>query len=140
MARVIAQIIVIGSQILGKAFIEAYKQAVANASRNSGAAVNNGGGGSSRVLDALTRKTGMTVDEACQILNVKKDIMNTDQITKSIMNITLHRSLASLDCYCSGNEKQKLETAKLTLPGTTKNNNCVVDIINGDINLNELKQ
>ncbi|CAJ0749944.1 5714_t:CDS:2, partial [Entrophospora sp. SA101] len=83
MARVIAQIIVIGSQILGKAFIEAYKQAVANASRNSGAAVNNGGGGSSRVLDALTRKTGMTIDEACQILNVKKDIMNTDQITKN---------------------------------------------------------
>nr|CAG8623825.1 7310_t:CDS:2 [Entrophospora candida] len=44
------------------------------------------------------------------------------------MNITLHRSLASLDCYCSGNEKQKLETAKLTLPDNISDNINIGDV------------
>ena len=59
--------------------------------------------------------------------------------TQSIMNITLHKSLASLNCYRSENEKQRLETAKLTLPGTKNNNNLKDDnvyIINSDISLN----
>ena len=59
--------------------------------------------------------------------------------TQSIMNITLHKSLASLNCYHSENEKQRLETAKLTLPGTKNNNNLKDDnvyIINSDISSN----
>jgi len=48
---------------------------------NSGAAMN-GVEGSSKILDTLTRKTGMTIEEACQILNVKKDNISSDQITK----------------------------------------------------------
>ena len=32
-----------------------------------------GGGARQGAVDALTRKTGMTIDEACQILNVTKE-------------------------------------------------------------------
>ncbi|CAG8517712.1 10349_t:CDS:2 [Paraglomus occultum] len=72
-ARLIAQIIVMGVQIVGRAFIEASKQAAANAARNGSST---GAGSTARVsADALTRKTGMTIDEACQILNIKKEAM-----------------------------------------------------------------
>lgn len=45
-----------------------------------------GGGAAARgvkegAVDALTRKTGMTLEEACQILNVTKDA-DLNQITK----------------------------------------------------------
>ncbi|KAK9761087.1 mitochondrial import inner membrane translocase subunit TIM16 [Basidiobolus ranarum] len=68
-ARVIAQLIVMGSQIVGKAFVAAYKQAATNAARGGGAGAANAKG----AADAATRKGGMTLDEACQILNVKKE-------------------------------------------------------------------
>ncbi|KAG0233532.1 hypothetical protein BGW42_007367 [Actinomortierella wolfii] len=74
--RLIAQIIVMGSQIVGKAFMEAYRQAAANAAKNGGqhAAKSGGSGGSkAATMDALTRKTGMTMDEAMNILNITKD-------------------------------------------------------------------
>lgn len=38
-------------------------------------------GGKEGVVDALTRKTGMSLEEACQILNVQKDADLT-QLTK----------------------------------------------------------
>ncbi|CAG8821570.1 8075_t:CDS:2, partial [Racocetra persica] len=63
------------TQIVGKAFIEAFKQASANAGRN--------GGSSFRGADALTRQTGMTLEEACQILNIKKDTLDPAQVTKN---------------------------------------------------------
>ncbi|KAF9364989.1 mitochondrial import inner membrane translocase subunit TIM16 [Mortierella sp. NVP85] len=75
-ARILAQIIVAGSQIVGKAFMEAYRQAAANAAKNGGhqAAKSGGGGGSkSATADALTRKSGMSVDEAMNILNITKE-------------------------------------------------------------------
>ncbi|KAF9993941.1 hypothetical protein BGZ79_001343 [Entomortierella chlamydospora] len=79
MARVIAQIIVMGTQVVGKAFMEAYRQAAANAAKNGGqhAAKNGSAGGSggskAAAADAITRKTGMTVDEAMNILNITKE-------------------------------------------------------------------
>ncbi|KAG0140825.1 hypothetical protein CROQUDRAFT_52650, partial [Cronartium quercuum f. sp. fusiforme G11] len=63
--RIISQVVFLGSQILGKAFVEAYKQAA----RNSSAANTFNGVDSSSSL--ITRKHRMSVDEACQILNVK---------------------------------------------------------------------
>ncbi|KAF9979182.1 hypothetical protein BGZ73_005350 [Actinomortierella ambigua] len=74
--RLIAQIIVMGSQIVGKAFMEAYRQAAANAAKNGGqqAARNSGSGGNkAATMDALTRKTGLSMDEAMNILNITKD-------------------------------------------------------------------
>ncbi|KAI1310247.1 hypothetical protein EDD11_003832 [Mortierella claussenii] len=73
--RVIAQIIVMGSQIVGKAFMEAYRQAAANAAKNGGqhAAKSGSGGSKTAAADAVTRKTGMTVEEAMNILNITKE-------------------------------------------------------------------
>ncbi|CAI2165077.1 18694_t:CDS:2 [Funneliformis geosporum] len=69
MAKVIVQIIVLGTQIVGKAFVEAYKQAVANAAA--------GGSATSRMgKDTLSRRTGMSLEEAYQILNLKRDVTN----------------------------------------------------------------
>ncbi|KND01041.1 import motor complex subunit PAM16 [Spizellomyces punctatus DAOM BR117] len=66
-ARLITQIVIVGSQILGRAFVEAYKQAAKNAAQNAAA-----GGTGRAAVDAATRKTGITVEEAAQILNVDK--------------------------------------------------------------------
>ncbi|KAJ1651965.1 mitochondrial import inner membrane translocase subunit TIM16 [Dispira simplex] len=62
--RVFIQVLVTGVQIVGRAFVEAYKQAAANSANRHAA---RGAG------DAVTRRTGITIDEACQILNVQKD-------------------------------------------------------------------
>ncbi|TPX72124.1 hypothetical protein SpCBS45565_g00671 [Spizellomyces sp. 'palustris'] len=66
-ARLITQIVIVGSQILGRAFVEAYKQAAKNAAQNATA-----GGTGRAAVDAATRKTGITVEEAAQVLNVDK--------------------------------------------------------------------
>ncbi|PKY34503.1 hypothetical protein RhiirB3_498880 [Rhizophagus irregularis] len=40
--------------------------------------------------------------------------------SQAIMNVTLHQSIAGLNAYRTQNEKQKLDIAKLTLPGISK--------------------
>ncbi|CAB4380395.1 unnamed protein product [Rhizophagus irregularis] len=40
--------------------------------------------------------------------------------SQAIMNVTLHWSIAGLNAYRTQNEKQKLDIAKLTLPGISK--------------------
>ncbi|CAB4420890.1 protein transporter [Rhizophagus irregularis] len=81
-ARVIAQIIVLGTQILGKAFVEAYKQAVANAA-GGGAAGSAGRMGK----DALTRQTGMSLEEAYKILNLKKNNFDASTFSKNFEHL-----------------------------------------------------
>ncbi|CAB4383672.1 unnamed protein product [Rhizophagus irregularis] len=50
-----------------------------------------------------------------------KEICNiTGLDSQAIMNVTLHRSIAGLNAYRTQNEKQKLDIAKLTLPGISK--------------------
>ncbi|GAA5991645.1 hypothetical protein JCM10908_001071 [Rhodotorula pacifica] len=72
--RVIAQVVILGSQILGKAFVQAWRQAARNAraggEATGGAAGTSGGRAGS--VDAITRNHGMTIDEAANILNVKR--------------------------------------------------------------------
>ncbi|GAA6041329.1 hypothetical protein JCM8097_007664 [Rhodosporidiobolus ruineniae] len=68
--RVVAQVVLLGSQILGKAFVQAWRQAARNA--RSPAAEAAAGGGRNGNVDALTRNMGMTLDEAANILNVKR--------------------------------------------------------------------
>lgn len=76
--RTVIQIFLTGSRILGKAFLEAGRQAVKNAKHspqaNMGsdvAGVRNANSGSA--TDSLTREHRMTLDEAQLILNVKRD-------------------------------------------------------------------
>ncbi|KAI8637952.1 coth protein-domain-containing protein [Parasitella parasitica] len=74
-ARIIAQIVVSLGSVVTRAFVAAYKQAAANAGKNGGAQAASGGRAGTRegVVDALTRKTGMSMEEACQILNITKE-------------------------------------------------------------------
>ncbi|KAI8865834.1 mitochondrial import inner membrane translocase subunit TIM16 [Ramicandelaber brevisporus] len=69
--RLIVQIILTGSQIVGRAFVDAYRQAAANAARANAGGAGNAAARSS--ADALTRQTGLALDEARQILNVEKN-------------------------------------------------------------------
>ncbi|CAG8515641.1 4316_t:CDS:2 [Acaulospora colombiana] len=65
----LGKVFIAGVQILGKAFVEASKQAAKNA-KNSNAKL------------SLDSKTGMTIEEACQILNIKGNVLDFVQISK----------------------------------------------------------
>ncbi|GJJ06560.1 hypothetical protein Clacol_000753 [Clathrus columnatus] len=82
--RAFIQILVIGSQIVGKALLEAGRQAAKNARHRpdtlSEAGVSNAVSGS--VTDKLTREHRMTLDEAHLVLNTKKD-QPIEQIIKN---------------------------------------------------------
>ncbi|KAI9274204.1 coth protein-domain-containing protein [Sporodiniella umbellata] len=82
--RIIAQIVISLGSVVTRAFVAAYKQAAANAAKNGGNPASGGGrtGTKEAVLDALTRKSGLSMEEACQILNVTKEADLT-KITKS---------------------------------------------------------
>ncbi|KAL4921608.1 protein transporter [Aspergillus aurantiobrunneus] len=60
--RIVTQVVVTGARVFGRAFAEAYKQASA-ASKHQG---KNGKSGSGTFASS-----GITLDEACKILNVK---------------------------------------------------------------------
>ncbi|KAI1418768.1 Pam16-domain-containing protein [Xylaria sp. FL1777] len=63
--RIITQIVVTGSRVLGRAFTEAYKQAQASSNYARAQAKINPNAPTGRGAG------GMTLDEACKILNVK---------------------------------------------------------------------
>ncbi|KAM0753702.1 protein transporter [Meredithblackwellia eburnea MCA 4105] len=70
--RIIAQVVILGSQILGKAFVQAWRQAARNAQASTPAGVESNARGG---VDAISRTHRMTLDEATQILNVKKNAL-----------------------------------------------------------------
>ncbi|KAI9202139.1 Pam16-domain-containing protein [Polychytrium aggregatum] len=74
-ARVITQIVIVGSQILGKAFVEAFREA-----SKKGAVA--GASGARSAADVATRKTGMSLDEAQQILAVRKENLTMEEVMK----------------------------------------------------------
>ncbi|PSR97463.1 Pam16-domain-containing protein [Coniella lustricola] len=65
--RVITQVVVIGSRVLGRAFAEAYKQASASSSYQRAQQKSGGASGTGRA----SLGAGMTLEEAVKILNVK---------------------------------------------------------------------
>ncbi|KAG9126206.1 hypothetical protein FRC07_004424 [Ceratobasidium sp. 392] len=76
--RAIIQIVIVGAQILGKAFAEAGRQAARNARHRppgatEGEAAGLGNATSGSATDRATREHKMTVDEAQLILNVKPE-------------------------------------------------------------------
>jgi mitochondrial import inner membrane translocase subunit TIM16 len=65
--RVITQVVITGTRVVGRAFAEAYKQAQASSNYQRAQAKINPNAVGARA--SLT--SGMTLDEACKILNVK---------------------------------------------------------------------
>jgi mitochondrial import inner membrane translocase subunit TIM16 len=63
--RVLAQVVITGSRVLGRAFVEAYRQASASKQFAAIAAKDN-----PQAMNNLA-SSGLTLDEACKILNVK---------------------------------------------------------------------
>lgn len=69
MAKYIAQIIVLGTQVVGRAFARALKQEIAASQE---AAKRAGGGRDGAKRAAANAATGLSVEEAKEILNVSK--------------------------------------------------------------------
>ncbi|ROW03540.1 hypothetical protein VSDG_01274 [Cytospora chrysosperma] len=65
--RLVTQVVMIGSRVLGRAFAEAYKQASASSSYQRAQQKNGGTSTSGRA----NLSTGMTLEEAVKILDVK---------------------------------------------------------------------
>lgn len=78
MAKYIIQIIVIGSQVVGRAFARALRQEYAASQE---AAKRAGGGQRGANSAAASARTGISTEEALQILNVDK--LDPEKITKS---------------------------------------------------------
>jgi import inner membrane translocase subunit TIM16 len=64
--RLVTQVVLIGSRVLGRAFAEAYKQASASSQYQRAQAK-----AGNPVNGRANLSTGMTLDEACKILDVK---------------------------------------------------------------------
>ncbi|EMR10790.1 hypothetical protein PNEG_00938 [Pneumocystis murina B123] len=82
--HLIAQIIIVGTQVLGRAFVQAYKQAALNATlrheKKKGYMSSEEDSGFS--MGNLSEKTGITANEACQILNIKKMPVELSDVIK----------------------------------------------------------
>lgn len=79
MAKYIAQIIVLGTQVVGRAFARALKQEINASQQAAKRSTANAGQTQKQRMDNL--KTGLTLEEAQQILNVNE--LNKEQIQKS---------------------------------------------------------
>ncbi|KAI9579920.1 mitochondrial import inner membrane translocase subunit Tim16 [Glossina fuscipes] len=79
MAKYLAQIIILGSQAIGRAFAKALKQEIAASQE---AARRSGGGRNGEKRAEVNARTGMTLEEAKQILNLS-DLDNIEQIHKN---------------------------------------------------------
>ncbi|KAL8925414.1 MAG: hypothetical protein Q9208_003506 [Pyrenodesmia sp. 3 TL-2023] len=64
--RFITQAVIVGARVFGRAFAEAYRQASAS-SKYAQSSIGQSGGSTSKNFAS----TGLTLDEACKILNVK---------------------------------------------------------------------
>ncbi|KAH8336300.1 hypothetical protein KR074_010146 [Drosophila pseudoananassae] len=79
MAKYIAQIIVLGAQAVGRAFTKALRQEIAASQE---AARRAGGGKQGDKSAESNLRTGMTLEEAKQILNID-DVKNLESISKN---------------------------------------------------------
>lgn len=82
MAKYIAQIIVLGAQVVGRAFARALKQEIA-ASQEAAKRAGGGPEGSRRA--AANASTGLTLEEAMQILNLDK--LDSEQVQKNYSHL-----------------------------------------------------
>ncbi|XP_076046509.1 mitochondrial import inner membrane translocase subunit Tim16 isoform X4 [Oratosquilla oratoria] len=77
-AKHLAQVIVAGVQVVGRAFAKALRQEIA---ASQAAAARAGGGRRGERHSATTQKLGMTIEEAKQILNVEE--LDAERIEKN---------------------------------------------------------
>jgi len=66
---------------VGRAFVQAYRQAAANSAAAAKAGTEAGMKGVSG-SNLLTKQLGLDLDEACKILNVKKESLVLEEINK----------------------------------------------------------
>ncbi|KPJ18532.1 Mitochondrial import inner membrane translocase subunit Tim16 [Papilio machaon] len=78
MAKYIAQIIVLGAQVVGRAFARALKQEIAASQE---AAKRAGGGPEGARRAAANASTGLSLEEAMQILNIDK--LDPEKVNKN---------------------------------------------------------
>lgn len=71
-----------GSQVVGRAFVQAYRQAAANSAAAAKHAATKGTNGGAVGSNLITKQTGIDLDEACKILNVKKESLVLEEINK----------------------------------------------------------
>ncbi|KNZ61617.1 hypothetical protein VP01_1378g3 [Puccinia sorghi] len=135
--RIVSQVVILGSQILGKAFVEAYRQAArsefffpilvlrgsgsltmairgwldldarSGTSHAAGAGERGGGANLGSMAgdgSVITRKHKMTVDEACQILNVK-NVPFSEGPSHPIVSEELANMLKAYERMYQANEK-----------------------------------
>ncbi|KAI9140089.1 Pam16-domain-containing protein, partial [Paraphysoderma sedebokerense] len=132
--RIIAQIVVLGTQIVGKAFIEAYKQAAATARAAASST------SSSSKSDAITQKTGLTLSEASQILNANNiSSSSKEEILKKYEHLfnandpgkggsfylqsKVYRALERLEMEWAEEESKKIEMGKAEAKDGNANSN-----------------
>ncbi|KAF8322299.1 protein transporter [Clavulina sp. PMI_390] len=100
--KIIVQVIVTGSQIFGKALLEAGRQAVKNAKyrpaeEQVGSAAGMANATSGSPTDMLTRQHRMTYDEALLILNLKRGESSAEKIKSSYDHLFKANSPPVLD-------------------------------------------
>lgn len=79
MAKYLAQIIVLGTQVVGRAFARALRQEIAASQE---AAKRAGGGTQGRERAAANARTGLTLEEALRIMNVD-NVGNKEEIERN---------------------------------------------------------
>ena len=119
MARFIAQIIVLGGQIIGKAFTQALRQEfqAGNAARRAA-----GSAGEGNKQAAKNSLMGMTLEEAMQILNVKElEAEKVDKNFKYLFDMNDKKKGGSF--YLQSKVFRAKERLDEELKGETKSNN-----------------
>ncbi|KAJ8103207.1 Pam16-domain-containing protein [Lipomyces tetrasporus] len=64
--RILMQVVFTGAQVFGRAFVQAYKQAAASSA--------------AQATSATAKEGGISLDEACRILNVRSEALKVEEI------------------------------------------------------------
>jgi import inner membrane translocase subunit TIM16 len=104
--RIITQIVFVGSRVVGRAFNEAYRQASAS-SQYARAQAKAGGGGSAGTTGRANIAAGMTLDEACKILNVKPPATKAARLAEGGADAEMEEVYARFKRLFDANDPQK---------------------------------
>ncbi|OWB78690.1 hypothetical protein B5S32_g2890 [[Candida] boidinii] len=135
--RLLVQVVFTGAKVFGRAFTEAYRQAAATATAKPAAGAAAAAAGSSRVRD-----NGITLDEACKILDVEPKGLSLDKAqtkydylfdinskekggsfyVQSKVYRAYERVKAELDAVSNETQGKSTSTSPSESAGTTNNN------------------
>ncbi|TID15030.1 hypothetical protein CANINC_004701 [Pichia inconspicua] len=77
--RLLAQVVITGARVFGRAFTEAYKEAAAATTAQQASKAN---GNAGKKTSAVSRDSDITLDEACKILDVDLSGLSLDKAQK----------------------------------------------------------